>query len=301
MISANVSFTGLTSDLKRTILSDSEIKKSMRKHKKSRGYVGSLPREMIVNIPKEERAGRIKDIYSAFSKAVKKMSNRFFGGSEKASEILKESLVKNKVIEKDTVVRFSNLGAGDYADVYKLDIGDKSYAVKHFTKKGVPDGEMMGNRFEQNRALYMNAKEGSNWAKFYFGNLKKGYMVSKYIPKNGPKPNYKIDLNKKGVTYLDEKADNIVNDVYVDYGSIVPLKNIPIKNKVAVKTYGEIVSLPEEKRDEKALEILNNRIISNYDDRKLGVDYYESLKNKKEGDLDKQSVLGILVSFLDKL
>ena len=277
---SNISFTGLTSSLRKTVYKRQEIVDLVKKYPKSKGFVGNLMPEWIAKIPKEQRGDAVKDIYDQFSLAVKQRQNHFFG--QKPQDTIKNVLCKYKIITPETKVKFSQKGMSDTAELYRLQVGDKSYITKIFSESTFNNFETGGNLIEQNHALYLNAKPNSDWAKFYFGNLKDGYMVTEYISNRRQKPDYILDLGKKGLEYTDKRLYSFIKKKNTNYGGLQVIKGFPINNKNAVREIKKLQNLSAEEQLKKIEEIKNNTALDAKDSKVVAANYMDTfLKNKK--------------------
>lgn len=272
---SDITFQGLTRDLSRTILSQEQILASVKKHPKANGYVGSLPAEWIKQIPKEQRSSVIPQIYKSFSNAVKSL-DLSLAKRKKATQQFKQTLCEYNIITPQTKVKFSNCGGGYFANVFKLQIGEQCFATKVFSENNLKNVKFFGNLFEQNNALYLNANKKSDWTKFYFGNLNDGYMVTQFIKSSDDFPKYKINLENKGLEYIDYSLHNFVRNHNVDYGGIKPLDDYPIQDKIAVRIIKKLNRTPKKQRQNLITQISNDKNDYYYKSKMLGTNYFVS-------------------------
>ena len=279
-MNSDISFTGLTSSLKKTVYKRQEIVDLMKKYPKSKGVVGNLMPEWVEKIPKEQRGDAIKDIYDQFSLAVKQRQNHFFG--PKPQETIKNVLCKYNIITPETKVKFSQKGMSGMDEIYRLQVGEKSYITKVFQDNSLNSLETCGNLIEQNHALYLGAKSNSDWAKFHFGNLKDGYMVTEYIPNRRQQPDYVLDLGKKGLEFTDKRLYGFLKKKNTNYGGLQVINGFPIKNKNAVREINKLQSLSAEEQLKKIEEIKNNKALDAKDSKVVAANYMDTfLKNKQ--------------------
>lgn len=276
----DITFNGLTSILKGNIYNVATIRKLAHAFPNSGGNVGSVPPEWLKNIPYAERENFINQLYKIFSGIAKLQINSSRLYNKKCSKLLRDFLVESNVISPKERLRFSYSGSGDFAEVVKFNVGNKKYALKVFS----PDNEyfldinygLWGNKSEQNNALYIGAKENSDWTRFYFGNVLDGYMVTKYIDNATPLPKKKIKLSDKGLEYLDYKMSNIKNNINLDYGGFKRIVDFPVGNKVAMWTIKKLKKLQPCERKSEILKIEKDKKVPNYYDRMLGAKYVKT-------------------------
>ena len=276
----DISFTGLTSSLRKTIYKRKNIEKLITAYPESDGFVGSLIPEWLDKISKEQRQEALREISSKFSEAIGQRNNRIFG--QKTEDTIREVLCKYGIITPETKVKFSSMGVSDMAELYKLQVGEKQYVTKIFPKISGIYTESGGNLVEQNHALYMNAGKKTNWAKFHFGNLKDGYMITDYIKDRKKAAESVIDIGKIGLEYTDKRVYNIARHQNSNYGGLKVIDGYPIGDKTAVKTINDLNRLSADEQAKKIVEIRQN---SSCNLSKLkGADYVEkNLNSKKEG------------------
>lgn len=304
----DITFNGLTSTLKGNLYSSPIIKKMAYAFPNSKGAVGTVPAEWLRNIPKNERKTFILNLYDVFSKISRIQREKVFFINRKCTKLLKSFFVENGVIKPNERLKFSSSGQGAFSYVLKFNVGNKKYAFKNFLKECYLDDIISeyGNCAEQNNAAFLNADEKSDWAKFYFGNVLDGYMVTKYIKLTSPFPSKKIELQRRGLEYLDYHSANSKLNIKFDYGGLRKLDDFPLDNKVACYIIGKIMDLPPNERTAEIEKIIADKKVPNYYDRMLGIEYIKKHEIPKETDgytSTKDSVLLFIrkiLFFLDK-
>ncbi|MCQ2738635.1 MAG: hypothetical protein MJ237_00245 [bacterium] len=279
----DVSFQGLTADLRKNILTKEEILRSVARHPKSKGFVGTLPNEWIQNIPKEERDTNIPKVLEMFASILKIGE---VDSSRKIAKKIKAGLVKYKAISPDKKVKFTFLGVGGFGGTYKMKVGEKTYVAKLFDKFYEVDCPGFGNLSEQNNALYLNAKENSDWVKFYFGNLneKNQFMITKYVSIKDKRPKKKINLLKKGLEYVDYSIQNRIRGYNIDYGGFLLLPDFPVNNKPAIRVIKSLLNMSIKEQDKLIENIKNAPQAKDYGKKMAGVQY---VLNQRKPELPK--------------
>ncbi len=277
----NQNFTGLTSNLKRTILNRNEIENALKMYPEANGFVGSLPYDWISMISKEKRGEVTKEFQEGFSEIIDKLNTHLT--TRKATKKLQQLLTNIGITTPNETIKLKYCGSGDFSTVYKLTVNKQNYALKIFNNDAIKVNNSFGNMLEQNNALYINAKKGTDWSKFYFGNLKDKYMLTDYISWSDKKPSKEIDLSKKGVEYIDYSIENYKNGVNIDYGGIECQPDFPMGDKIAIKTINKLKKLCTEYRLKEIEKIENDKKnLIEYKHKKIGVDYF--IKNNQTVD-----------------
>lgn len=190
-----VIFKGLTSKLSNAVYAKEEVVALCKQYDaKSKGVIGKAPASWIYSIPFEKRPEMLKELFANFGELLSELRG------QKDSYLTKKSVQKRiKILMKQTgiiksrdKVKLTYSDSGSFADVYRLDVKDESFAIKIFKKllqTGWTYHEHNGNFFEQPVAQYLKKKipaKKNNWFKYYFGDLYNGIMVSRF--ENGDYP-----------------------------------------------------------------------------------------------------------------
>ena len=140
------------------------------------------------------------------------------------------------------------LGMGLYGCAYAFEVNGNGYVMKIY--HNLDEQETLNNKYhgkyiEVNRAAFLNKyAKGSQYARFYFGDIKSGYMVMKFIDHNVKQPEKPINEDSYGFKYYDngDKAIyNIINDHIVDYGSILINSRPLAMNKTVRWVHNKII------------------------------------------------------------
>ena len=303
-------FRGLSRSLSKRVYDNSaDIKAEADKYKKSNYVVGSLPPQWIDKIPKEIRAEIIKEIYNCFKEASLSLreSHKFFSSDhigfrkplttriykKNSIDILKEVLYKAKIINDKKDFSLQLVDDGSYGVCYKLTIGSDSFALKVFKKISDLSEEFHGNYIEINRAHYLN-KNAKNYqfAKFYFGDLKTGYLIEDFISNKKAPPGRNLNLFSIGINYYDDHQYNFINGYLIDYGGFYISDDHLAKNKIARWVFKKIGS--NEKIDDRLqrwselFELASQNKIKNANDIILGltcllnyIGFYDPVKTRE--------------------
>lgn len=295
-----IGFTGLTKALSGKLYAlTTEIEKKLTKS----GIVGNLPEEWINTIPKESRAKDIRDIYTGFAAASNALMldcdtaiKYYYDYKDNpdslipllqerldtASNYLKETLVKHNIIDNNTPLKIDYLGIGLHGCGYKFEVAGKKYVIKsyhNYDKEEMSRNNYHGPLIESNRAIYINKHfKHSQYAKFYFSDLKNNYMIIQFINKETDKPNAIIDEQQHGFQYNDlgDKAKyNLINDYLIDYGSISIKSTILANNKTAHWVHNKVVDkktgIGDQKEWDKLYKLALQNKVPNCDDILLGL------------------------------
>lgn len=260
----SVNFKGLTRYFSNGFHTADELINAMEKYPKSNGIVGSLPREWVQKIQKEERTEKIKLLYSAFEQSIKDL---IFNtqNTRSAEKTLNEAFKSLGIIKQKQNISLSLLSKeGSFGDIYRLDIPissqvEKHYVIKRFRShlpKEVKPGKGFkhGNFVEQNTAFFiqknlnnLHKHSGMGPKTYHYGDypnilftdLRNAYAVfenANFLPS----PTRHISTRNAGIIATDFNPDNIVSGYYVDFGGYKT--DIPIipNNKTARYIYKKI-------------------------------------------------------------
>lgn len=303
---SSYSFKGLTSKLSKSVYTKTEVIELCKKYnKKSSSKVGKLPHEWISPIPFDDRADAVKQIYktigAAFSKLRRQRENHKLQNAAKNK--IKKLFEQKGILKENDTVNVEFTGNGAYAGVYRLDVNDKSYAVKVFdslleaSDSGL--GDCNGNFFEQNVGQYIKKKipkRNNNWFHMYFGDFQNGIMVSKFEDAKNPFTKKTFLEEKIGLLTSEKEHYALKNNIG---GKIVDPGCIDILEHARNKTFAFVYS-KSMKSSDAPLKILTETLtwkpskIKN--DRMKGVVY--SFINLPEGNAEK--CLNLLIPAADE-
>ena len=269
------SFKGLTKKLGKTIYSDpqKEIKKYIAQRGDKNAVVGKLPRFIMQKLSKEHFTEAIKEIIYTFGEASRELHDFqmrpkttlreiMTGRSQEAVDILKSILVKYKILSQFDDFDLVYLGKGGKGSVYKLSglkdfshPDEDEFVIKVFHTNDLNEEYMHhGTYAEINAAAYWMKNVGfdTNRGKFFFGDLKNGYMISKYIDEDVRLAKRRVDFAKQGLEFTDENGKmchNVVKGYHYDWGGCRKLDNfVNQKDSIFRRTYNYIMTTPKQKR-----------------------------------------------------
>lgn len=325
----------ITHSLKnRAFLSQKSIQKIVE-HADSFKIAGTVPKELIEHMPENMRRSQIKELLNGFSNAIRILQQpndelgqqirRFISKNESAvlseksmntklkilndyiSEFQKitnplEEINRAKAVLSQTLAKAgfdkSNLkyiGSGEFGDVYRLQIQDKSYALKIFKKYHTEqydnvfqrmldevdiddfkdEMKLHGRFIEPNRALYLqdNFKKSQN-VPMYFADLENGGMLSDFIDLDTPAPEKVIAEQNIGLLHTDKtKKENVQNGWVLDPGGQKVINKDIANNRTARKVYSKIAQASEDERlviwnDMMKKNLVNRNTMNKYDTEK---------------------------------
>ena len=176
---------------------------------------------------------------------------------EKASIEITRVFNKAGILQDQSKIILKGLGRGRRATAYLISgnfDGSDKYVIKVFHEVNTPEYEhFYGNHIEAGMRMFWlkNAGENTQVARFYFADVKNGFMISHYIdPWMGP-PDNVIPPEKFGLRFADiypEISKNITHGNIFD-PCIEIVHQLLVKNTTARKIYGRIFDAksPEEK------------------------------------------------------
>lgn len=271
-----VSFNGLTKKMKKSTYIDGQkdIKVIVDANKDKNLIVGSLPKFIIDKLPKENRKEAIMDIYNTFDEIAYELRDFDDTKATSISEITNRRY--NSTVQKlDNVLRKYNLvGRWDDVDIEYLGKGGKGagykivglrdsnylnedeFVIKVFHVLEGADWQPYkshGCYAEINSAQYWMSNVGSdtNRGKFFWGSLKSGYMVNKYVDDDVRLPKRVINPYQYGLKCTDEdlvKKHNVCKGYSYDWGGVRVVNRIKNGDKYARRILQDIASTPEEYR-----------------------------------------------------
>lgn len=294
-------FTGLTNALSTRLYSTGpSVEQLLEKYPHSSGYFGQIPPDWFESIPTEKRERYIKKTFKGFSEAstVLRQAILDLGKTQKdkielqqlndlirqelifdqiqAGMILKNALVGSHIISQKEEVDLEFLGAGSYGAGFKFTINGKELVLKIYYPqhdKKMKKNPYHGRFIEPNRAMFIKKILGqhnmkaSQFTDCYFGNIKYGFMVTKFIPEDALPPENTIDLTSIGVRYGDSKEQrygtNMRHGNIIDYGGIVITNKAFAKTKTARYVYKKTIDKPSEKNRHKEWDKIFDEAIAN--------------------------------------
>lgn len=180
------------------------------------------------------------------------------------NEILTNVFQKYNVISKWDDINVEYLDAGGKGKVFKLsglrDIKeDDEFVIKVFHVLKAKDWQPYkshGCYAEINNGLYWKNHEGhdTHRGKFFFGSMRSGYIVSKFLDEDVRLPKRIVPEYKYGIKCTDEEKDgpvvgyNRIRGYNYDYGGMRVVNRLKNSDKIARKTLEMIKNTPPEKR-----------------------------------------------------
>lgn len=265
-ITSSPNFNGLTKCLKNKIYLDGQkdISNLLKKHPNTYQGVGELPNYIFKNLPKENLRSVIREILGAFDEVANSIrgyipegQDYIFDSSkrhrpEKANKILTDVLRKYNVLKRwDDDINLKYLGQGGKGKVFKIDglrdaDTEDEYVIKVFHLITAPNWhpyKSHGCYAEINSGIYWKNHEGMDTqrGKFFFGNLKSGFIVSKYLDEDVPLPKRNVPEYKYGIKCTDEDSDpsknvvgyNCLKGYFYDYGGMRVVNRLKNSDKIA--------------------------------------------------------------------
>lgn len=285
----DASFTGLTKKMKKHTYIDGQrdIKPIVDDYKaKDKSLiVGSLPKFMLDKLPKENRKEVIMEIYETFDQVAEEL--REFDETKVTSidEIKKRRNKSTVNLLNDVLKKYNILREWDDVDLEYLGKGGKGAGYKISGLRDFSNGnedefiikvfhviegsnwqysKSHGCYAELNSAAYWMNNVGSdtNRGKFFFGNMKSGYMVNKYVDDDVRLPKRTIDPYKYGLKCTDESIEhkhNTCKGYSFDWGGVRVVNRLKNGDKYARKILEEIKDTPEDKRLRKWVDLFTQK------------------------------------------
>ncbi len=258
--SAAVSFGGVTKQMKKRTYIDGQkdIKEIVNKHREKSLIVGQLPAYIIEKLPKENREECIKDIYKTLDEIAYELRSFDETKATTVDEIIKHRSKRAKELFENMVRKYKLAGEWDNVDIEYLGKGGKGsgykliglrdpsfdedeYVIKvyHMIEgRNWQPYKSHGAYAEINSAAYWMNNVGyeSNRGKFFFGSLKSGYMVLKYVDDDVRLPKYNVNPYSYGLKCTDENLEhkhNVCKGYSFDWGGVRVVNRLKNGDKIA--------------------------------------------------------------------
>lgn len=273
----NVNFTGLTKVFKNKIFIDGQkdIEEILKLHPNTNPVVGLLPKFIFEKLPAGNRREAILEILNAFDDAtfairdfeptayssLDEIQNR---RPKKVNEILTNVLQKHNIIRPWDDINVEYIDAGGKGKVFKLSglrdtKEDDEFVIKVYHQIKARDWhpyKSHGCYAEINNGIYWRNHEGldTHRGKFFFGSMRSGYIVSKFLDEDVRLPQRIVPEYKYGIKCTDEEKSgplvgyNRIKGYNYDYGGMRVVNRIKNTDKVARKELEKIKNMPPEKR-----------------------------------------------------
>jgi hypothetical protein len=307
---SNIGFYGLSKKMKKYTYIDGQkdIKEILDNREDKSRIVGQLPKFILDKLPKENRKEAILDFYNTFSEISEELRN-----FDETKVYTVDEITKRR--NKSTVEKYANLlekygfakpwddidleylGKGGKGAAYKLiglsDFSGKNedeFVIKVFHIIEGADWQPYkshGCYAEINSAQYWMNTVGSNTnrGKFFWGDMKSGYMINKFIDEDVRLPERTIDPYRYGLKCTDENAEmkhNVCKGYSYDWGGVRVVNRTKNGDKFARSILEKIKATPEKYREQEWCRMFAQRSI-NKDSQvaglAMGIKY---LNNKKE-------------------
>ncbi|OGI04816.1 MAG: hypothetical protein A2Y25_04315 [Candidatus Melainabacteria bacterium GWF2_37_15] len=304
----SLSFTGLSRNLgKRAYFDRKEMEEwegkitdKVEKRNTPYAIVGSIPHEWVQKIPEANREVVIKELYTNLGEIFSDLREN--KNVELASTKLNSALHKANILSEKENVSLHSFGSGRYGTAFILDENFKLLNPKNIAKLYNLFFKRQGGKYvfklfhdvnttNDYHGTYIEANKGMYWrktieepargqyvegktlnktdsCKFYFADLKNGYMVEN--PAFMPPPKRPVLTELFGLIRRDEEKNPTINGYNYDYGGI-EADFVLSKNKTARYVYKELCQTPANQRLEKWESIYNDKKACNYSDRLKGL------------------------------
>ena len=270
-------FTGLTKVFKNKIFIDGQkdIVEILKKHPNSNPVVGQLPNFIFQKLPAGNRREAILEILNTFDditfairdfeptaySTIDEIQNR---RPKKVNEMLTNVLQKHNIIRPWDDINVEYIDAGGKGKVFKLSglrdtKEDDEFVIKVYHQIKARDWHPFkshGCYAEINNGIYWRNHEGldTHRGKFFFGSMRSGYIVSKFLDEDVSLPKRIVPEYKYGIKCTDEEKSgpiigyNRIKGYNYDYGGMRVVNRIKNTDKVARKELEKIKNLPPEER-----------------------------------------------------
>ena len=273
---AGPSFVGLTKRMKKKTYIDGQkdIKEFVDKRKDKSLMVGKLPGFMFAKLPADKKEEAIREIYQAFDIVSNELRDFDESKVYTIDEITKRRNKSTVETLENVLRKYNILGRWDDFDIVYLGKGGKGagYKLEGLRDTYGPDEDEFiikvfhmiegenwqpykshGCYAEINSAQYWMNTVGNdtNRGKFFFGSLKSGYMVNKYVDDDVRLPKRNINPYRYGLKCTDEdalKKHNVCKGYSFDWGGVRVINRLKNGDKFARKIAEHIKNTPEEYR-----------------------------------------------------
>lgn len=275
-VNSDVQFQGLTKKMKKQTYIDGQkdIKEILKDQEGKSCIVGSLPKFMIDKLPKENRKEAIMEIYDTFDKISEELRDFDETNVTSIDEIKKRRYNKTAKRFENVMKKYNIVSSWDDVDIEYLGKGGKGAGYKLV---GLRDNT--NNDEDEFVIKVFHVVEGKNWhnfkshgcyaeinsaqywmhtvghdtqrGKFFFGDLKSGYMVNKYVDDDVRLPKRKIDPYSYGLKCTDESIEhkhNTCKGYSFDWGGVRVINRFKNGDKIARSVDGKIRDAKKEDR-----------------------------------------------------
>lgn len=168
-------------------------------------YVGRLPGPLL-----QAGTARPKQVFKALDELAALLRPlRFLQASEGAFTIG----------DSKVPVSLDYVGMGGYGAVWKVTVGEKSFALKVYHR--LEEVFSHGAYGEIATGLYLSRKNIKDLVKFHCGNPPQGWGLFEFIsPTDTLRNRSGVSLSTLPVHLKDDCAENRINDIVIDYGGI---------------------------------------------------------------------------------
>ena len=254
------SFHGMTKQMKKLIHIDGQkdIKQIIAKRNGKSMIVGKLPPFIFNKLPKENREAAIREFYSVFDQISEEL--RHFDDSKATSieELKKRRYKSTQKLLENLLYKYKLAGIFDDVDIEYINKGGKGagYHIIGLRGQDIDEDELVmknyhvveganwqpykshGNYAEQNSAVYWmnNAGYDTQRGKFFWGNLKQGYMIVKYIDEDVRNPERFVSPYSYGLKCTDEDIvtkHNTCKSYSYDWGGVRVINRVKNSSKTA--------------------------------------------------------------------
>ncbi len=269
-------FCGMTKQLKKIMHIDGQkdIKAIIEKRAGKSQIAGRLPSFIFEKLPKENREAAIRDFYSVFDRISEELRNFDESKAVKLEEIRKRRYNYNKELLETLIRKYKLAGILDDVDIEYIDKGGKGAGYRIIGLRGhdIDEDELVmknyhmiegkdwqpykshGNYAEQNSAVYWMNNVGfdTQRGKFFWGNLKQGYMIVKYIDEDVRNPRRIVSPYTYGLKCTDEDIvtkHNVCKMYSYDWGGVRIINRIKNNSKTARAVQSKIRDTEDKYRE----------------------------------------------------
>lgn len=194
-------------------------------YEKAKGITGELPESWtdkikdIKNFDKESFCEKFGDIFTI---------DRHWADIDVMTDSLRKLFKEHGIISDENQLTTEFIGKGFFGRNYRISIGDGHDKVVKEFKRTFRYHNNHGNYSEQNLGEHFKKYSGrdTEMVPYYYGDTKNGILITRFISKDMPEPNGKIDLEDLGTAYDDAYARNYVGKWIVDFGGIITINNL---------------------------------------------------------------------------